>query len=275
MTASALYVGKVHHRRLRPKVHALAYRVFQLYLDLDEAQALSDESRVFGFNRTRLISLHERDHGDGSDVPLKTQIERKAAAAGFATGGPVRMLTLPRVLGYAFNPITLFFCHDAEGELSAVVHQVNSTFGERCFYVLPANGGDVVEQTAAKKMHVSPFLAMDHAYAFRVTRPAEVFALGIKVTRDGATFLTASFTGERRPFTDKALLAAWAQHPLLTVKVIAGIHWEALKLFLKGVPLVPFPPLHGEGGLARSDRTGGEVAGYSPAPEGHFRTPPP
>lgn len=237
MTVSGLYMGKVTHRRLRPKVHALAYRVFQLYLDLDEAEGLSAGSRLFGFNRPALLSVWERDHGDGADGSLKRQIELKAAAAGFAVGGPVRMLCLPRVLGYVFNPITLFFVHGPDGALTSVVHQVNSTFGERCFYVLPARGGAPIRQAADKRMHVSPFMEMDHAYAFRLSEPGERFDLSIEVRRGRDVFLTTGFNAERREFTDAELMKAWLAHPLLTVKVIVGIHVEALKLWIKGVPL--------------------------------------
>jgi hypothetical protein len=236
MTASALYLGRVTHRRLTPRTHALAYRIFQLYLDLDEAEGLCARSRLFGFNRPGLLSVHEADHGDGTAGPLKAQIERKVAAQGFATGGAVRMLALPRVLGYAFNPITLYFCHAADGRLTAVVHQVNSTFGERCFYVLPAGEG-VIRQGADKRMHVSPFMEMDHAYRFRLSQPAERFDLAIEVVRGETVFLTAGFNAERRAFSDAELLKAWLRHPLVTLKVIGGIHWEALKLWLKGVPL--------------------------------------
>lgn len=265
MTASAIYEGRVTHRRLRPRAHALAYRIFQIYVDLDEASALSGKSRVFGFNRPRLLSLWERDHGDGSDTPLKSQIERMAAAEGFETGGPVRLMTLPRVLGYAFNPISLFFCHAADGRLSAVVHQVNSTFGERCFYVLPAGEG-VFRQTADKRMHVSPFLEMEHAYHFRLREPGERFDLAIEVRRGETVFLTAGFNAERRPFTDAALMKAWLRHPLVTVKVIAGIHWEALKLWLKGVPLQGKPPATGHACPSSGGRTAAAVPACAATP---------
>jgi len=241
MTASGVYVGVVTHNRLRPKTHALRYGVFNLYLDLDEAAALSRRTRLFGFNRPALLSFHERDHGDGSDRPLKAQIEAKVAGAGFAIGGPIRVMALPRVLGYAFNPITLFFCHDAAGALTCVVHQVNNTFGKRHFYVLPVTTAGVIDQTAAKRLHVSPFMTMDHRYDFRLTEPADRFVLNIKVMRDDEVWLTAGFNADRRDFTDAQLLKAWLAHPLLTLKVIGGIHFEALKIWLKGVRFQPVP----------------------------------
>ena len=233
MTTSALYVGNVTHKRLRPQVHALRYGIFQIYLDLDEAAALSNASRVFGFNQSRLLSFFERDHGDGSATPLKAQIEARVAAEGYLTGGPVRVMGLPRVLGFVFNPITLYFCHRPDGALSAMVYEVNNTFGDRTTYVLPAAGRPVVEHGAAKQMHVSPFMDMDHDYDFLLHEPDEKFLLRINVRRNDVLWLTAAFTAERRPFTDRALLAVWASHPLLTAKVVAGIHWEALKIWLK------------------------------------------
>jgi DUF1365 family protein len=235
MTASALYIGDVTHKRFRPRVHTLRYGIFQIYLDLDEAQALSDASLVFGFNKSRLLSFFERDHGDGSATPLKAQIEARVAAEGYATGGPVRVMGLPRVFGFVFNPITLYFCHRPDGALSAMVYEVNNTFGDRTTYVLPATGRPVVEHGAAKSMHVSPFMDMDHHYDFLLHEPDEKFLLSIHVRRSDVLWLTAGFAAERRPFTDRALLAAWASHPLLTLKVVAGIHWEALKIWLKGV----------------------------------------
>lgn len=235
MTASALYTGKVTHLRLRPKVHALAYRVFQIFLDLDEARSLSQGLRLFGFNRPALLSFHEGDHGDGSELSLKAQITARVAAAGLAAGGPVRVLTMPRVLGFVFNPITLYFVHDAGGALTAVVHEVNNTIGGRIFYVLPAKGGGLITQHTGKQMYVSPFMDMDYGYDFQLAEPAETFALAIHMKRGSELWLTAGFDGERREFSDRALFLAWLSHPLLTLKVVAAIHFEALRLWLKGI----------------------------------------
>jgi DUF1365 family protein len=241
MTASCLYIGDVTHKRMRPKVHALHYRLFQVFLDLDEAKPLSDASLVFGFNQPRLLSFYERDHGDGSTTPLKAQIEARVRAAGYAAGGPIRVLCLPRVLGFVFNPITVYFCHGPHWNLSAIVYEVNNTFGDRICYVLPADGSAVIEHGAPKAMHVSPFMDMDHDYDFLLNEPGDRFSMAIHVRRGDQLWLTAGFSGERRPFTDPALLAAWARHPLLTVKVVAGIHWEALKIWRKGIKYRPKP----------------------------------
>lgn len=234
MTQSCLYVGEVTHKRVRPVVHALRYRLFQIFLDLEEAPGLSAASRVFGFNRAALLSFHERDHGDGTGGGLKGQIEGRVAAAGLAAGGAVRVLCLPRVFGFVFNPITLYFCDDEQGALSAVVYEVNNTFGNRTFYVLPA-GKKPIRHGAVKVMHVSPFMDMDLNYDFALGQPAEDFGITIRVAQGEQLILSASFHGRRRPFTDTALVKVWASHPALTLKVVAGIHWEALKLWRKGM----------------------------------------
>lgn len=240
MTVSCLYVGEVTHTRVQPVAHALRYRLFQIFLDLDEAPGLSAKSRVFGFNRSALLSFREGDHGDGTLDGLKLQIERRVAAAGLPIGGAVRVLCLPRVLGFVFNPITVYFCDDDHGRLSAVVYEVNNTFGNRTFYALPAAEG-AIRQSAAKAMHVSPFMDMDLDYAFLLGRPAEKFGITIRVSRGADLMLTAAFHGERMPFTDAALLRVWAGHPALTFKVVVGIHWEALKLWRKGLKFRPNP----------------------------------
>lgn len=241
MTASAIYVGRVFHRRLKPREHRLAYRLFLMCLDLDEAPSLSSKGRLFGFNRAAPLAFHERDHGDGGERPLKAQIEERVRAAGLETGGPVRVLCMPRLLGFVFNPITVYLCHDAQGRPSAVVHEVNNTFGDRTAYVLPAGQARPLRAIADKSMHVSPFMDMDCRYAFAMNEPGDRFSLHITVERGGDAWLATGFDGERRPFTDRALLAAWLADPLLTLKVVAGIHWEALKIWLKGVGYRPKP----------------------------------
>ncbi len=238
--ASALYVGRVDHARLRPKRHRLSYRIFILLLDLDELEGLAKRLRWFSLGRFNLTSFRESDHGDGSGSPLRTQIERHLDAADLSIdGGPIRLLCLPRVLGYVFNPLSIYFCHGRDGGLRAILYEVSSTFGERHGYLVPAepNGRGVMRQSAAKRLHVSPFMDMDLTYAFRITEPGERLSVLIETDDAEGRLLTASFIAERRPLTDATVLAAWFSHPLLTVKVILAIHWEAVKLMAKGLRL--------------------------------------
>jgi uncharacterized protein len=243
MSTSALCSGEVMHRRLRPRRHRLRYRVFSLLLDLDELPVLGKQLKLLSVNRANVFSFHERDHGDGSTTPLKAQVERWLVAAGLPTGGSVRLLTMPRILGYAFNPLSVFFCCAPQGGLQAIVYEVTSTFGERHHYVLRVAdaSADVIAQSCGKSMHVSPFLGMELQYRFHVRPPAADAhgALQVRVDvhdEDGAVLL-AAWRARSQPLTDRALAGALWRHPALTLKVIAAIHWEALLLWLRRVPL--------------------------------------
>ena len=237
MTASGLYLGAVAHTRTRPKRHRLRYRLFMMCLDLDEIDAVARRCRWFSRGRFNLFGFCDRDHGDGSDRPLREQVDSRLRQAGIELdGGRVQIVCLPRMLGYVFNPISLYYCRDAQGILRAMIYEVNNTFGERHSYLIPVTDAcDPVRQSCAKRLHVSPFMDMDMSYGFRVSRPAAAINFSI-VGRDAAgPLIAAVFSGTHRPITDRALISTFFAYPLLTLGVVAGIHWEALKLFLKGI----------------------------------------
>lgn len=247
--ASALYRGRVMHRRLRPKRHRLAYRLTMVLLDLDELEALDQRLRLFSLERWNLFSFRQGDHGDGSAVPLRQQVEGLLKGAGIAvTGLQVSLLTMPRMLGFAFNPISIYFCTGAEGDLAAIVYEVSNTFGQRHSYLLEVGqtSGAAIRQSAPKRLHVSPFMAMDQTYSFRVTPPGERLAVGITSRDTDGPVLTAVLEASRQPLTDAALLRTFAAMPLMTVKVVVAIGWEALKLWLKSVPVHRLPAPHSE-----------------------------
>lgn len=236
--ASGLYPGVVSHTRLRPRRHSLRYRIFMLLLDLDELERVDGRLKLFSLRRFNLVGFDPRAHGDGSATPLKAQVEAQLAAAGIAHGGPVRLLAMPRILGLGFNPLTVFFCHRPDGTLSAILYEVNNTFGERHSYLIPAETDDrwapMVKQACDKGFYVSPFMDMDLKYAFRVRPPAESVQVLVDVDDAEGRVLATGFVAERRELTDRNLARAWLTHPWMTVGVVAAIHREALFIWLKG-----------------------------------------
>lgn len=213
---------------------------------MDEIEDLDRRLRLFSRNRFNLLSFHDRDHGDGSGAALRVQVESFLRRAGIALqGGRIRLLTMPRVLGYVFNPISLYYCHAQDGRLMAMAYEVTSTFGVRHTYVIPVEQAEqaagVIRQGAAKSLYVSPFMDMAMDYAFKGRAPGEALTLTIDGYDAEGLLITATMTGRRQALTDARLLSAVVALPLLTLKVMAAIHWEALKLWLKGVPLTSQP----------------------------------
>lgn len=247
MMESCLYLGDVVHKRLRPVRHRFRYRVFSLLLDLDEIDRLP--LRWFAHNRFALFSLFDRDHGPRDGSPLRPWVEAKLADAGLdGAGGAIRLLCFPRLLGYVFNPLSIYFCHHRDGRLLAILYEVKNTFGDQHGYLfpvdrpLPADG--VLRQRCAKGFYVSPFIGMDADYRFRIQVPGDRLAVLIRETVPDGEVLIATLTGRRAPLNDRSLLRAWRGHPLMTIKVIVAIHWEAFRLFLKGAVFHhrPAPP---------------------------------
>jgi DUF1365 family protein len=246
VSGSLLYFGTVSHRRLRPRPHALRYRLFWTLLDLDELASLPKRSALFSYNRRNLLSFHDKDHGDGSGAPLRPQVERILADHRIVfDGGAIRLFCMPRVLGYGFNPISVYFCHQRDGRLAAIVYEVHNTFGERHSYVFDARDG---KQPAAhgcdKRFHVSPFMDMGMHYEFRTLLPADRFALAIRGADEDGTLIHASLAGTAAPFDSAGLTRGLLLYPLLTLKVMAAIHWHALLLWFKGIHIrhKPAPP---------------------------------
>jgi hypothetical protein len=230
------------HQRYTPRRHALRYRLCWMLFDLDDLPA---RLRLFSHNRFNLISFHDRDHLDGSGGSLRSQVEAAMAAAGLQPdGGAIRLLCMPRVLGHAFNPITVFFCYRRDGALSALLYEVHNTFGQRHSYLIPVEdpAAKTIRQGCGKAFYVSPFMRMAMTYAFRVVPPGETTAVVVHGDDAGGRVITASFTGRRTGLSDAALAGIVLRHGMLSLKVLVAIHWEAARLWLKGLRLQPRPP---------------------------------
>jgi DUF1365 family protein len=243
MGDSALYEGWVMHRRLRPRHHRFKYRVFAMLLDLEELPDLDRRLSLFSWNRRGLFSFHDRDHGDGRD--LNVWLDELLAQAGINAGGPRQVLCYPRILGYVFNPLSVWFCRDEAGTLKAIVYEVHNTYDERHAYVLPVDDEKLVRHGCAKDFYVSPFLSRDCRYQFRIRPPSEDVAITIHQQEAGLPILNASFAGARSLLSDGTLLRMLVAYPLMTVKVVLAIHYEAVRLMLKGVRRHPHAPKPG------------------------------
>jgi DUF1365 family protein len=237
----------VMHQRLRPVAHRFSYRVFSLLVDLDRLAEADRLSRIFSVNRANLVSFHEADHAPAAELPLRSHADRLLAEAGLRER-PARILLLayPRVLGYVFNPISVYFAYDQAGHLLGIIYAVNNTFGDHHAYVAPVAPDEMtpagLRQSRLKRMHVSPFMTMDARYDFRLLPPGRTVRLRIHETEAGEPTLAASFVGTAKRFSTSGLLLCLARMPVMTWKVTGGIHFEALKLWLKGAAFYRRPP---------------------------------
>lgn len=238
-----LYDGETTHRRVGAVTHGFRYRLFQILLDVDRIDEDLRGLRTVRRGRLGLFSYDDHDHGWRDGRPLRGWVVERLAEAGVAaTAHRIRLLAMPRVLGFVFNPISLFYVEDADGGLEAVIYEVNSTFGQSHAYVAPASGPGPQRQRADKRLFVSPFYGVDGSYRFDVTPPGETLDLAIvKTDAAGQAEFTATLHGERKALTDARILRLFLGFPLMTLQVVAGIHWQAVRLFVKGVRLVPRP----------------------------------
>ncbi len=243
--ASCLYVGKVVHQRVIPRRHRLSYNVFSMCLDVDEIDNVVRDVAGFSRNRFNWASFHDRDHGAGDGTSVSEHIRGVLEAAGLARFGErVQILCYPRVLGYVFNPLSVYFCAAEHEPPGVIVYEVNNTFGERKSYVIPVENdrGTVVRQSCAKEMYVSPFTKAEGRYTFSIRPPGgagDDVLVAITLRDEHGAVLNARFQGQRAPLTSQGLLLALLGHPVMTLKVMGGIHLEAARLWMKGVPLVP------------------------------------
>jgi DUF1365 family protein len=241
---SAFYDGVVVHERYRPRAHKLRYSVFTMLFDLDELPLLSTSLKFFAHNRWAPVAFHDCDHGRRDGTGLRAWAEGKMRDAGVEPdGGRIELLCYPRLFGYVFNPLSVYFCRTRDGALAAILYEVHNTHGEQHTYAIPVrNDGAVIEQRAEKAFYVSPFIGPTATYNFRILPPDGNVIVVIRQESAGEPLMTASFHGTRQPLSTGALLSHLGSFPLMTFKVVAAIHWEALKMWWKGFEVFPHAP---------------------------------
>lgn len=244
--SSALYVGSVWHKRNQVKKHVFKYPIFYLLMDLDLFQSGRSGSRVLSFDRKNLLSVWQKDYGENSSKGLKDQlIEAGKQLSSQSNISKIYMLTMPRVLGFAFNPITVFYCLNDDQELEAIFYEVHNTFGEKIIYGCAVSFNEKTKKislhSADKHLHVSPFFEVEGAYKFHQKITSETLVLAIQYHLNGAKKLTANLTGKKEKLTTRNLIKALIRIPFVTLKTVAAIHYEAMILWIKGVPFYRKP----------------------------------
>jgi DUF1365 family protein len=238
--ASCLYDCEVVHERLSPRRHGFRYRLFYLDLDLAEIPALVAELPLFSRNRFNLYTFRDSDHLDvGKGPDLRSNLTAWLAERGVALGAGdrVRLITLPRILGYIFNPVCFYIIHDGDGQPAQVVVEVCNTFRELKPYLIDApDDSGVFRLVTPKHFYVSPFTSLTAEFDFRIRVPDDTIEIHIDDRENGETTLVSWIRGDRRPLTNARLAWYAIRFPFLTVKIIAGIHWQALRLWMKRIP---------------------------------------
>ena len=237
---SCIYVGNVIHKRFKPKKHFFKYRVFSLLLDLSEISLISKKILFFSYNRFNLISFFDKDHGDRDGSSLKDWVIKNIKQYGIEIENiKIKLLCFPRILGYVFNPLSIFFIYNKNSSLVAILYEVKNTFGEQHTYVFKTeNQFKHIENKCQKKFFVSPFMDLNSTYYFKLLYPEDTLSVVIDQRDNQGKLLFASQDGKRIGLSSKNLLFSYLKHPLMSFKIISAIHFEALRLWIKGIKLV-------------------------------------
>jgi len=240
MINSYIYNGNVIHKRFKPKEHFFKYKVFSLFIDLSELNELNESLKFFSLNKFNLISFYEKDHGERDGSSLLDWVKNNLTSNKINTDNiKVKLLCYPRILGYVFNPLSIFFIYDKNENLISILYEVKNTFGEQHTYVFKVQGDNkLIQNNCSKKFHVSPFIEMDCNYFFRILHPREKLSVIIDQYDKEGKILFASQDGERCDLTSKNLMKSYLKHPLMTFKIISAIHFEAFKLWIKGIKFI-------------------------------------
>ena len=231
---SCIYNGLVTHHRFKPVKHSLKYNTFSLFLDLDELEKLHSDVKIFSFNKFNLFSFYNKDHGPRDGNSLKEWVLKNLKRFNINRNiSKIKLLCYPRIFGYVFNPLSIFYCYDSE-RLRAIFYEVKNTFNEQHTYIFKVIDHEKIEQKCKKKFYVSPFMNMNTYYNFKLLNPNEKLSVFIKQTDDKGAILTATQVGDKKEFSFKQLLINFFKYPLMTIKIITSIHFEAFLLWKKG-----------------------------------------
>ena len=231
---SCIYNGTVKHQRFKPIEHSLNYKTFSILLDLDEIENLAKNISIFSLNKFNIFSFYNRDHGARDEGSLKDWVQKNIKKFNISNNiTKIKLLCYPRVFGYVFNPLSIFYCYE-NNDLKAIFYEVKNTFNEQHTYIFKIKDNEKIEQKCKKKFYVSPFMDMETYYNFKLLNPKEKLSIFIRQTNGEETVLTATQTGDKKEFSFKQLLINFFKYPLMTIKIISSIHYEAFFLWKKG-----------------------------------------
>jgi len=237
---SYIYNGTVIHKRFKPKIHFFKYKVFSLLIDLSELDNLDKKTSFFSYNKFNLMSFFDKDHGDRDGSSLINWVKKNLKQNSVNCENiKIKLLCYPRIFGYVFNPLSVFYVYDNNKNLVSILYEVKNTFGEQHTYVFKIDiKNNQIFNNCKKKFYVSPFMDLESKYFFKVLIPNERLSVIIDQRDKEGKLLFASQDGERVKLSSKNLLISYLKHPLMTLKIISAIHYEALKLWIKGIKLV-------------------------------------
>ena len=237
---SCIYTGKVVHKRFKPKEHFFKYKVFSILLDLNEIKFINKNINFFSHNKFNLMSFYDKDHGPRDGSSLTDWVKSNLKSAGINSKEiKIKILCYPRILGYVFNPLSIFFVYNSESKLISILYEVKNTFGEQHTYVFKVDEkSELLKNNCEKKFFVSPFMDLESVYYFKVLNPDKNLSIIIDQRDKHGKLLFASQDGVRSNLNSKNLIFSYLKHPLMTFKIISAIHFEALRLWLKGIKLV-------------------------------------
>ncbi|MBC8297432.1 MAG: DUF1365 domain-containing protein [Pelagibacterales bacterium] len=237
---SSIYIGNVIHKRFKPKIHFFKYKVFSILLDISEIDILDKSLKIFSYNKFNIVSFYDADHGPRDGTSIKEWVIKNLNDNRINTENiKIKLLCYPRIFGYVFNPLSVFFIYNKNSELISILYEVKNTFGEQHTYVFKTKENEnYIKHTCKKKFHVSPFIEMDCTYFFKILKPSEKISVIIDQYDEEGKLLYASQDGDRIEFNNKNLVLSYLRHPFMTFKIIVAIHFEAFKLWTKGIKFV-------------------------------------